>query len=330
MKQKIIIISAIILLLALVAFMVKDFFFSKPESRNPYEFELDNVRTGDTSMAAYAETSQIKTTLEEIHGLATDASGKIYVSGKDGVEIFDASGNAESKFKIDGIAQSITVNEKGDILLGMLEHIEIWSTTGKQLSKWPSFGPDAVITSIAVKGNDVFVADAGQKVVYHCDLKGNLINKIGLKDPATGVPGFIIPSPYFDLGISKDGNLWVVNPGRHSFEKYAFDGTLLTSWNKASMAMEGFCGCCNPSNFAYLNDSLFVTSEKGIERVKIYNTNGTFLAVVATPDQFEEGTTGLDLAVDTQNRILVLDPVKKLIRIFSVCTPAGYLHTENG
>ena len=80
--------------------------------------------------------------------------------------------------------------------------------------------------------------------------------------------------------------------------------------------MEGFCGCCNPSNFAFLNDSLFVTSEKGIERVKIFNTNGTFLAIVATPDQFEAGTKGLDLAVDKQNRILVLDPVKMLIRIF--------------
>jgi len=316
MKQKIIIISAIILLLTLVAFMVKDFFFSKPENRNPYEFELNAVRTGDTSMAAYSETGQIKVSLDEIHGLATDASGRIYVSGKDGVEIFDASGKAENKFKIDGIAKSITVNEYGDIFLGIKDHIEIWASTGKQLSKWASFGPDAVITSIAVKENDVFIADAGQKVVYHCDLKGNIINKIGLKDPSTGVPGFIIPSPYFDLGISKEGNLWVVNPGRHSFEKYSFDGTLLTSWSKASMAMEGFCGCCNPSNFAYLNDSLFVTSEKGIERVKIYKTDGTFLAIVATPDQFEEGTTGLDLAVDAQNRILVLDPVKKIVRIF--------------
>jgi hypothetical protein len=316
MKQKIIIISAIILLLTLVAFMVKDFFFSNPENRNPYEFELNNVRTGDTSMAAYTETGQIKPSLENIHGLATDASGNIYVAGKNGVEIFKPSGKAENKFKINDTAQSIAISENGNIFLAIRDHVEIWNKSGKQISKWQSFGSDAVITSISVKGNDIFIADAGQKVVYHCDLKGHLINKIGLKDPATGVPGFIIPSPYFDLGISKDRNLWVVNPGRHSFEKYAFDGTFLASWAKASMAMEGFCGCCNPSNFAFLNDSMFVTSEKGIERVKIYSTDGTFLAVVATPDQFEEGTTGLDLAVDTQNRIFVLDPVKKLVRIF--------------
>jgi hypothetical protein len=316
MKQKIIIISAVILLLVLVAFMVKDFFFSKTDNTNPYKFELDNIRKGDTTKAVYSETLQIKTTLEEIHGIATDSLGRIYVSGKDGIEIFNASGKAETKFKIDSTAQCIAVSENGKIFIGVKDHIEIWDKSGNRLSRWVSLEADAVITSIAVKGEDVFIADAGQKVVYHCHVKGYLFNKIGLKDPATGVPGFIIPSPYFDLGISKDGNLWVVNPGRHSFEKYKSDGTLLTSWGKASNATEGFCGCCNPSNFAFLNDSLFVTSEKAIERVKIYNADGSFLCLVATPDQFEAGTKGLDLAVDNKNRILVLDPVKKLIRIF--------------
>jgi hypothetical protein len=316
MKQKIIILLSLILLLALVAFMVKDFFFSKPGNTNPYAYEISTLRSGDTSAAVYTETSQIQTTLEEIHGIAADAEGEIYISGKDGVEIFNPSGKAETKFEINGTAQCVAVTEDGKIFLGIPDHIEIWNRTGKRLSQWESLGSDAFITSIATKGNDVFVADAGQKVVFHFDLKGNIINKIGLKDPATGVPGFIVPSPYFDLGISKDGYLWVVNPGRHKFEKYTPDGTLLTSWGKASMAVEGFCGCCNPSNFALLNDSLFVTSEKAIERVKIYNANGSFRCLVATPDQFKEGTKGLDLAVDYQNRILVLDPEKKEIRVF--------------
>jgi flagellar basal body-associated protein FliL len=82
MKQKIIIISALLLLLALVAFMVKDFFFNKPGNNNPYKFELENIRSGDTSMTAYSETGQIKTSLAEIHGMATDNSGNIYVAGK--------------------------------------------------------------------------------------------------------------------------------------------------------------------------------------------------------------------------------------------------------
>lgn len=321
MKQKIIVISALVLLLALIGFMIKDFFFSSPDNTNPYEFELNNVRTGDTSMAAFSETGQIKTTLEEIHGVATDSSGKIYIAGKDGVERFDPSGKLETKFKIEGTALCISLSENGTIFLGLKDHIEIWDTTGKLIAKWASLGDEVTITSIAVKGVNVFFADAGQKVVYHCHVKGYLLNKIGLKDPATGVPGFIVPSPYFDLGISKDGNLWVVNPGRHSFEKYNFEGELLTSWGKASMAMEGFCGCCNPSNFAFIHDSLFVTSEKGIERVKIYGADGAFLAVVATPDQFKQGTKGLDLAVDKRNRILVLDPVKMEIRIFEPKKP---------
>ena len=138
--------------------MVKDFFFSKPENNNPYEFELKKIRMGDTSMAAYAETGQVKPSLEEIHGLATDASGRIYVSGKDGVEIFSSSGNAENKFKIEGTAQSIAVSKNGNIFLGLQEHIEIWNSAGKQLSRWASFGPDAVITSIANKEGDVFIA----------------------------------------------------------------------------------------------------------------------------------------------------------------------------
>jgi len=316
MKQKIIIVSAIILLLALVGFMVKDFFFSKPDNSNPYALDIAGIRNGDTAAIAFTETKQIKTTLGEIHGLVTNASGKIFVSGKDGVEIFDSSGTSENKFLIQGTAGCVSVDKAGNLLLGMQDHVEIWTPAGKQLSKWKSFGPDAVITSIATKDDNVFIADAGQKVVYRCDTKGNLLNKIGLKDPATGVPGFIIPSPYFDLGISNDGNLWVVNPGRHTFEKYNFDGTLLSSWGKASMTMEGFCGCCNPSNFAMFSDSLFVTSEKAIERIKVYNADGSFRSVVAAPDQFEAGTKGLDLAVDGQNRILVLDPVKMMIRVF--------------
>jgi hypothetical protein len=67
---------------------------------------------------------------------------------------------------------------------------------------------------------------------------------------------------------------------------------------------------------AIMDDGAFVTSEKGIERVKIHEPTGEFRCVVAKPNDFKEGTKGLDLAVDSRQRILILDPVKKMVRIY--------------
>jgi hypothetical protein len=107
-----------------------------------------------------------------------------------------------------------------------------------------------------------------------------------------------------------------VNPGRHAFEAYNFKGEQISNWNRTSMSIEGFSGCCNPSNIAMLSDGSFVTAEKGLERVKIHLPSGDFKSVVAAPELFEAGTIGIDLAVDSNDRILVLDPTKRLIRIF--------------
>ena len=155
-------------------------------------------------------------------------------------------------------------------------------------------------------------------MVLRCDKDGNLRLKIGEKDPARAIPGFVIPSPYFDVKTDPKGTIWVANTGRHLLEHFDKDGNLLGSWGEATMTMEGFCGCCNPSNFAFLPDGSFVTSEKGIERIKIYNPDGKFRFLVAGPSAFTEGTKGLDLAVDSKGRIVVLDPERKQVRIFQL------------
>ena len=67
---------------------------------------------------------------------------------------------------------------------------------------------------------------------------------------------------------------------------------------------------------AILSDGSFVTSEKGIPRVKVYDQTGQFKTVVAGPEAFADGTIGLDLAVDDNDRIYVLDPKKKAVRVF--------------
>ncbi|NVO18938.1 MAG: hypothetical protein HXX13_04525 [Bacteroidetes bacterium] len=315
MKPKIFIIGAVVLLLLVVGFMIKDLFIDSPGNVNPYAFDLNSLRKGDTSQCMYSEDQQIKPAGSEIHGISTDASGNIYISGKDTLEKLDSTGKVAWIKAYPGNAECIHVDEKGNIFLGMEDHIELLDANGTKKAAWNSPSAEAVLTSIATSGKDVFVADAGNKLVYRYDYLGNIELKIGQKDPSTGVPGFIIPSPYFDLAMDPDGSLWVANTGRHELEKYTREGKLISSWGKASMEVKGFCGCCNPSHFAIFPGG-FVTAEKAIERVKIYDMKGNFVCLVALPESFEEGTKGLDLAIGAQNAILVLDPVKNLVRKF--------------
>ena len=128
--------------------------------------------------------------------------------------------------------------------------------------------------------------------------------------------GFIIPSPNFHLDFDPQNNLWVTNPGMHAIQQYNDLGELTESWSKSSPEIEGFSGCCNPAKFTFLPDGRFITSEKGLVRIKIYSASGEFESVVAAPEKFTEDGEALDLAVDKQENIIALDENKKMIRFF--------------
>lgn len=317
MKPKYILIFSVILLLTVLLFMAKDLFFTNvPDTENPYEYDLTKFKEINPDMVCYEEINQLKPETEYLYGIATDVNDNLYVAGTENIFIYDVKGNLVNSINVKDNAYCITVSEAGNMYLGMADHVEIWNTDGDQIQSWSSMGEAAIFTSIAVKGNSVYVADVGNKVVYHYNQDGELQNKIGEKDTENGKLGFIIPSPYFDLLIGRDDELWVVNPGIHQLESYRSNGEMISSWKKTSMQLDGFSGCCNPSHIAMLSDGSFVTSEKGIERVKIHRPTGEFKCVVATPDQFIAGTTDLDLAVDSNDRIYVSDPKKGVVKVY--------------
>jgi sugar lactone lactonase YvrE len=318
MKQKLILWISVVALLVVVAFMVRDFFSSTEESSfNPYEYDLAKLKQVDPAQIGYKEVGQIFPEIEGLAGIAIDSDDNIYLAGDNEVKIYNAEHNLEKTISTSQKSRCIGVGEN-KVYLGAEGRIAIFDFDSNRQAVWNSVNEKSVITSIAVSKKFVYVADAGNRIVYQYDHSGKLISEIGRKDIGKGILGFKIPSPYFDLLLGHYGELWVVNPGRHRFERYNDNGELVSSWQRTSMGLDGFSGCCNPSNIAMLSNGSFVTSEKGIERIKIHQPTGDFLTVVAPPSLFKEGTTGIDLAVDSNDRIYVLDPVQGVIRIFEL------------
>lgn len=317
MKQKIIIGGAIILLIGVVLLMVRDMIHnSEARKTNPYEYKLDNFKEIDSTLFGYTEVKRFNPIIQKLNAIAIDENDNLYVTGFQKVMIYNKDLVFQKGFKINDEAKTIRVSDKGEIYLAISNHIEIWNTEGNQLQQWDPFNEKSVITSISLINSSVFVADAGNKLILEYTSKGQFIKSIGAKDSLSDRPGFIIPSPFFDLAVGREGQLWAVNSGMHTLEAYNNSGELISSWKRTSMQLDGFSGCCNPSHIALLSDGSFVTSEKGLVRVKIHEPSGDFKCVVAGPDAFENDTKGIDLAVNSNDDIFIIVPQKIEVRVY--------------
>lgn len=276
----------------------------------PFE-QVDDVET------RFVETGRIVPEIEDPQAIAVGPDGRIYVAGKKAASIHDEDGAELMRFELSGPATSIAVSGHRAILLGLRDHVEVLDLEGVVQAEWESLGARAYISSIAVSDEEVFVADAGNRVVLRYDHEGVLLGRIGEADPDRDVPGLVVPSPYLDIAFDDRGTLWVANPGRLGLENYRSDGGLITSWYRPSLDLDGFSGCCNPSHIAFRSDGKLITCEKGLVRVKVYDAaSGAFEELVAGSNLFPKEQSVRDLAVDAKNRILVLDPRQNAIRIF--------------
>jgi len=295
-----------------------------------YLYDLKTLGKIDPNLILYEQSpNPIITGLKASRAIAVDFDGMIYIAGDNAVSRIDTDG-INKLISLAEMPGCLAVAKDGTIYVGLKDHIEIYDAKGGQIAKWDSLSEKAILTSIAVSENNVFVADAGNRIVLRYDTGGKLINKIGKPDPDKNIPGFLIPSPYFDIAVAGDGLLRAVNPGMCRIEAYTFEGDLEFWWGKSSADIKGFCGCCNPVNFAILDDDSFVTCEKGLVRVKIYDSEGNFIGVVAGPEILDKNgswipcaspsecqTRGYDIAVDKKGRIFVLDTVRDIVRIFT-------------
>ena len=288
-----------------------------------YTYDIDKLRKTDPKLLLYEEGAPFAPGLKEIRTLQFGPDNRLYVAGDRAVIILNAQGSRVSEIALAEPPRCLGVAGEGRVYVGFKNRVEIY-TAGALSSRWEAIQAKPVITAIAVAEKEVFVADAGNRAVWRYDLNGKQTGRIGLKAGSQTASRFIVPSPYFDLEIGPGNILWVVNPGQHRLEAFTFDGALETSWGETSLQVEGFCGCCNPVFFTLLPDGRFVTSEKGLTRIKTYSAKGEFEGVVAGPEQFprygvnpDTMATGLDVAADSQGRIFVADGLAGQVRVFT-------------
>ena len=294
---------------------------------NPFAYRVDHLSRTDSQLIHYEQVGSFHTPRAESRHIAVTPDGSLVLGAGNYVAVLDVEGAVRFDIGLSSQVRCVTIAADGELYVGLRDHVEVFDRKGQRRASWDSPGLRTWLTGLAVGRNDLFVADAGNRIVLRYDRSGTLLGRIGEKNPERHIPGFVVPSPFFDLELAPDGLLRVANPGRHQVEAYTAQGDFEFAWGKTSAAIDGFCGCCNPINLALLPDGRVVTCEKGLPRVKVYSPDGKFESVVAGPESFVENAKvcsvdnadctrgGLDAAVDSQGRIYILDPVAGDVRI---------------
>ncbi len=310
--------------------------WSRDAANGSPRFQLDLSAQMDVppELLVYAEQRRLDIALHVPTAIASAPNGNIYIAGDTAIEVLRPNGTSATIALEDQPTCLAASGEQdanaGCVYVGVGGRIVVFDEAGERVQQWADGGPKSVLTSIALAGDSVFVADAGRRAVMHYHTDGELIGTIGQADPARQMPGFVIPSPYFDLVTGPDELLYVVNPGMRRVEAYSFSGELQSFWGHAGSALPDFFGCCNPAHIERFPDGRFVTSEKGIPRIKVYSADGDLQQVVAGPRQLGVNAAALgdargdqkervfDVALDAKGNVLVLDVHHRKVIVFEL------------
>ncbi|HAK96487.1 MAG TPA: hypothetical protein DCM87_16230 [Planctomycetes bacterium] len=295
-----------------------------------FAYETKDLRPIAPDLIGYAERAAFDAGLAAPRALAVDAHDNLYVAGDRAVAMFGPQGTPAGARTLQGEPTCLAVTADGAWYVGMNDHVEVFDAAGTRTAAWAPHGTQSFVTAVAAIPEGIVVADAGERIVLLYGTDGALVRPIGARNPERTIAGFVVPSPFLDAAMGKDGLLRVTNPGRHKVEAYSLEGDLCLAWGAAKATVDGFCGCCNPVHIAVLPDGAVVTSEKGLVTVKVCEPDGALRCVVAGPDRLGENALGYDVAVDSKGRIIVLDPVAKKVRVFQPAARRGSPRSETG
>lgn len=294
-----------------------------------FAYDVSEFEATDPKLLLYQPAGAFDTGFGRVKRLALAPDGGVLVAGDRAVRRFDPAGVQRGEIKLERPPHGLQVTSADEVAIIFGNHFEIWDLAGRQKLRSARLGDDTFLTAIGVLEGTLYLADAGRREILMCDRRtGEVIGRFGRRDEPPGAPGLVVPSPYLDLAVGA-GRLHVANPGRLRVETYTLDGRYESAWGGPGMAVDRFCGCCNPVYFVRLPDGRFLTSEKGLARINVYGAAGEFQGAVAGPLTLVDDKDlarracadcrlggGFDVACGDPARVFVLDPFRKSVRVF--------------
>lgn len=209
----------------------------------------------------------------------------------------------EKEIKALSIFDDVIYASNGEIIM-------LYTIEGTFIEEWGPYDDESFITSISSNKDFVAFADARNRIIF-------VVNREGALKHFFGQPGnqFLVPSPYFDVSFLEDGTLGVANPGKRRIEYRTVNGEIISVFGEEGVGLEEFCGCCNPSHFAFMPDGRIVTAEKGINRMKMLDQNGNLIELVAQLQEFK-ASIPLDLAISNEGIIYAANGANSILYIF--------------
>ena len=316
MKKKYWTILVLAVLVIIVGVIVADFMGNRPDRRgsNPYALDVNALREVDEELISHRETRNFSLGSLTATGICL-YDNMLYLVGDSSLLFLSPEGIPEDIVRILPHPTCIAAGEEA-FYIGYDTFMVKYDRSGELVARWPGLGERAVITSVAVKGDRIFAADAGNRRVVIFNAEGEVLGDFKGEAVTEAGHGFIVPSPCFDVVVDSYGELWVVNPGRKAVENYTGDGDMRGFWQQNSTDVEGFAGCCNPAELAAMADGSFVTSEKGMVRIKIHKPSGELRSVVAPPALFREEGKAPEVCADARGTVYALDFDRNVVRIF--------------
>jgi hypothetical protein len=283
MNRKLVTVLSVLVIIVFIGYIILD-------TAKPLESDKVDSKKSVTNEVpdSWQISHEIKVGGDSLKAVTVTFSGKIYVGGNAFVSCYDKDLNILWNVKTPSAVTALS-NNGDSVFASTKSQILVMNPDGKILNEWGPFEDGSLITSLSANKRFVAFADAGNKCVFILDKGGEVKKIIGQNDKQ-----FVIPSPYFDVALDNDNNLFVANTGHHRIETRSIDGVVKSSFGEPGLAPDYFCGCCAPAHFALLPQG-FVTAEKGINRIKILNKKGEFVEFVNSKNSFIKSIP-LDLA----------------------------------